>query len=188
MIRSFLAIKIPGSVCEDLGGIQEKLRESNADVKWVKPANIHLTLRFFGDIHPEDIDGIRTVVSNVAIKEKALTLRAEGVGVFPTIRSPRVIWVGLSGEADRLSDIQIRIEGELETIGFKGETRTFSPHLTIGRLKSRANKALIEGLGKLKGYRSEPFEAREVILFRSDLRPNGPIYTPLEVIPLGGKS
>lgn len=187
MIRSFLAIKIPSSVCEDLGGIQEKLRESDANVKWVKPANIHLTLRFFGDIHPEDIDRIQTVVSNVARNEKPLTLRAEGVGAFPSTRSPRVVWVGLSGDIGRLRDLQIGIEAQLETIGFEGEARTFSPHLTLGRLRSRANKGLMEGLGKLRDYRSEAFEAREVILFRSDLRPGGPIYTPLEVIPLGGR-
>ncbi len=118
-------------------------------------------------------------------KEPHLILRGEGVGAFPHTKRPRVIWVGITGEVERLKDIHMRMEEKLETIGFRPEDRPFSPHLTIGRVKTRVHKALLDGLGALKEYRSQPFKAGEVILFKGDLRPHGPIYTPLKTMPLG---
>lgn len=187
-IRSFLAIRLPDPIRTDLGGIQERLKEINATVKWVKPDNIHLTLKFFGNIGDDDPDRIDVTVSNIVVKERPLVLRGDGVGFFPSIKSPRVIWIGLSGDVHRLKDIQMRIERELEAIGFKAEDRLFSPHLTIGRIKTKVDRTLVDGVAGLKGYQSEPFEAREIILFKSDLHPSGPAYTPLRTIPFGEKN
>lgn len=187
MIRSFLAIRLPEPIRKDLENIQERLKETDASVKWVTPDNVHLTLKFLGNIESKDVEKIHDIVSKIVTKETHLILRGEGVGAFPHIKSPRVIWVGISGEIDRLKDIHIRMEEELETIGFRPEERSFSPHLTIGRVKTRVHKALLDRLIALKDYRSQPFKAGEIILFKSDLRPYGPIHTPLKTIPLGGE-
>ena len=187
MIRSFLAIRLPEPIRKDLESIQERLKETDAPVKWVTPDNVHLTLKFLGNIESKDVEKIHDIVSKIVTKETHLILRGEGVGAFPHIKSPRVIWVGISGEIDRLKDIHIRMEEELETIGFRPEERSFSPHLTIGRVKTGVHKALLDRLIALKDYRSQPFKAGEIILFKSDLRPYGPIHTPLKTIPLGGE-
>jgi len=187
MIRSFLAIRLPEPIHKELKSIQERLKETDTKVKWVTPHNIHLTLKFLGNIESRDVERIDGMVSKIVAKESHLILRAEGVGAFPHIRSPRVIWVGISGEVDRLRDIHRRMEGELETIGFRPEERTFSPHLTIGRVKTKVHKTLLDRLVALKDYLSQPFKVGEIILFKSDLYPHGPIYTPLKTMPLGGQ-
>lgn len=172
---------------KELKSIQDRLKEADAPVKWVTPDNIHLTLKFLGNIESRDVERIDCMVSKIVAKETHLILRGEGVGAFPHIKSPRVIWVGISGEVDRLKDIHMRMEEELETIGFRPEERAFSPHLTIGRVKTKVHKTLLERLAALKDYRSQPFEAGEITLFKSDLRPHGPIYSPLKTMPLGGQ-
>ncbi len=185
MIRSFIAIDLPQKTRENLTAIQDQLRQSQAGVRWVKPGSIHLTLKFLGNILPEQVDEIAAAVAQLVRDEPPITLCAAGLGAFPSPRKPRVIWVGLGGEVDRLANIQAGLEKALEPLGFAREDRGFRPHLTIGRVKDRRRlQSLIEAMSTLELPEFNSFDGNEIILYKSDLRPTGAIYTKLHRMPL----
>jgi len=185
MIRSFIAIDLPEDTRKTLSAVQERLKQSRAGVRWVKPAGIHLTLKFLGNISPAQVDEIAAAVAQLVRDERPLSLCAAGLGGFPTHRKPRVIWVGLRGEVERLAEIQAGLEKALEPLGFAREGRGFSPHLTIGRVKDRHRlQTLIEAMSTLELPEFNSFAADEIILYKSDLRPTGAIYTKLHRMPL----
>jgi 2'-5' RNA ligase len=185
MIRSFIAIELPEKTRQKLAAIQEQLKESRARVRWVKVSSIHLTLKFLGNILPEQVDEIAAAVAQVVVDEPPVSLCAAGLGAFPSQRKPRVIWVGLRGEVERLASIQAALEKALEKLGFAREGRGFRPHLTIGRVKDRHRlQGLIQALSTLELPEFNSFDADEIILYKSDLRPTGAIYTKLHRMPL----
>ncbi|MGD8433531.1 MAG: RNA 2',3'-cyclic phosphodiesterase, partial [Syntrophobacterales bacterium] len=114
MIRSFIAIDLPEAIRQTLGAVQENLKQSSAAVRWVKPTSIHLTLRFLGNIHSDQVDDIALAVAQEIRDYPPITLRPAGLGAFPNLKKPRVIWVGMEGEVQRLKEIQARIEKALE--------------------------------------------------------------------------
>jgi 2'-5' RNA ligase len=185
VIRSFIAIELPDTTREAITVVQERLRHSRAGVRWVKPGSIHLTLKFLGNILPAQVDEIAATAAKVVVDEPPVTLCAAGLGSFPSPRKPRVIWVGLQGEVDRLAKIQAALEKALEPLGFARENRGFRPHLTIGRVKDRRRlQSLIEAMSTLELPEFNSFDANEIILYKSDLRPTGAIYTKLHRMPL----
>ena len=185
MIRSFIAIDLPEETRQKLVVIQEQLKQSRSGVRWVKPSSIHLTLKFLGNILPIQVDDIAAAVAQLVRDEPPITLGAGGLGVFPSQRKPRVIWVGLRGEVDRLANIHAGLERALETLGFAPERRGFRPHLTIGRVKDRHHlQSLIEAMSTMELPEFNSFDADEIILYKSDLRPTGAIYTKLHRMPL----
>jgi 2'-5' RNA ligase len=185
MIRSFIAIDLPQETREKLAVIQEQLKQSRAGVRWVKPAGIHLTLKFLGNILPAQVDDIAVAAGQLVKDASPLTLCAGGMGGFPNHRKPRVIWVGLQGEVERLTNIQAGLEKALEPLGFAREGRGFSPHLTIGRVKDRHRlQPLIDAMSTLELPEFNSFDADEIILYKSELRPTGAIYTKLHRMPL----
>jgi len=185
MIRSFIAIELPEETRQKFVAIQEQLKRSRAGVRWVKPASIHLTLKFLGNILPAQVDDIAAATEQLLRDEPTITLCAAGLGVFPSTRRPRVIWVGLRGEIERLANIQAGLEKALEPLGFAREGRGFRPHLTIGRVRDRHRlQALIEAMSTLELPEFNSFDADEIILYKSDLRPTGAIYTKLHRMPL----
>jgi len=185
MIRSFIAIELPEETRQKLAAIQEQLKESRAGVRWVKPASIHLTLKFLGNILPEQVEGIAEAAAKLVHDEPPIVLWAGGLGGFPSQGKPRVIWVGLHGEVERLANIQAGLEKALETLGFAREGREFRPHLTIGRVKDRRRlQSLSEAMSTLQLPEFNSFDADEIILYKSDLRPTGAIYTKLHRMPL----
>jgi len=185
MIRSFIAIELPEETIQNLAAIQEQLKGSRARVRWVKPGSIHLTLKFLGNISPVQVDEIAAAAAQVVVDEPPLTLYAAGLGGFPSPRKPRVIWVGLGGEVERLVNIQAGLEKALEPLGFAQEGRGFRPHLTIGRVKDRRGlQSLIEAISTQELPEFNSFDADEIILYKSDLRPTGAIYTKLHRMPL----
>ncbi len=192
MIRSFLAIDLPKAVLKRIEDVQEDLKSSQADVRWVNPEKIHLTLKFFGYIEEVRIEAIVKAIEGSVHHTQAFSIGVKGMGAFPNWRSPRVIWMGLvdeKGEKEEkgiLIPFQKQLESDLETIGFEPEARACQPHLTLGRVNSsRGREGLIKRMEK---YREEEFgevEVERVIVFKSDLRPTGPIYTPLRDVKLG---
>lgn len=185
MIRSFIAIELSEETRKGLSEVQEHLKQSRAGVRWVKPSSIHLTLKFLGDIHPAQVDDIAAATAQLVRDEPPLTLCAAGLGAFPNRRKPRVIWVGLRGEVERLARIQAGLEKALEPLGFTREGRGFRPHLTIGRVKDRRRlQSLSEAMSAFELPKFNSFDADEIILYKSDLRPTGAIYTKLHRIPL----
>jgi 2'-5' RNA ligase len=185
MIRSFIAIDFPDETRKALEDIQKELQQCGAGVRWVKPSSIHLTLKFLGNIHPTQVEDIALAVAQEIRDHPPITLRAAGLGAFPNLRKPRVIWIGMEGEVQRLKGIQARIENALEPLGFVREKRGFRPHLTIGRVKDRRwLQSLVDAMATLDMKPFNSFDADEIILYKSDLRPTGAIYTKLHRMPL----
>jgi len=185
-LRLFLALDLPPEVRSALEEVQRGLKGTGADVRWVRIASIHLTLKFLGQVEAGAVEEIRRAVEPAASACPVLSLHPAGAGVFPGPRSPRVVWIGLEGDLERLGALAGEVDLALAGLGFQAEKRPFQPHLTLGRVRSGRHKAgLMEGVLSLAGFRGPEFQARELILFRSELNPAGAVYTALERIPLG---
>jgi 2'-5' RNA ligase len=186
MIRAFFAIDLPAAFIEEIRRLQGELQKAGADVRWVRPEGVHLTLKFLGEAEEKFLEGLTESVRIVCAVHPCPTLTLAGTGVFPDRRKPRVVWVGLEGDLGALAMLQYDIEWVAEAYGFKPEKRAFSPHLTLGRVRSSRGQQ--ELLAALNGLKPSPlsFTAAEVRLIRSDLKPSGVVYTPLQECPLGG--
>ncbi|MBI4680001.1 MAG: RNA 2',3'-cyclic phosphodiesterase [Nitrospirae bacterium] len=185
-MRCFIAIELPEAVKSTLSGIEEDLKKSKADVRWVKPDNIHLTLKFFGNIEEKKTEKIIEIMENICNQYAPFTIEIKGMGTFPNIKSPRVLWVGIEGN-DTLKTLQEEIENKMESIGFEREDRAFTAHLTLGRFRSSIEK---EGLLKaVKLHEKDTFvgsiNVQSLSLIRSDLHPEGARYTKVIDISLG---
>ena len=179
-LRAFVAVPIPDAVALFLKQIQARLRLPGRNIRWVAAKNIHLTLKFLGDIDPSRIPAIAAQMDAAAGGTAAFSLTAKGVGVFPDLGHARVLWVGLVGDLDRLKAIQATLESGLESLGFKKESRGFGAHLTIGRIRRRIDAQLIgESVEPLKTVASDYFRVDRLMLFKSILKPHGPEYTLL---------
>jgi 2'-5' RNA ligase len=187
-IRAFLAMDPPPEVLRRIADIQEVLKKTLRDsISWVRPEGIHLTLKFFGDITAEALQPISEVVSGQAAGTRPLHLNIKGLGVFPGIRRPRVLWLGVGGEVARLIALQRVLDQGFETCGIKQEERPFRAHLTLARIKSpQGLSGLDKVLEEKEAESAGPFEAKGLILFKSDLTPKGAIYTVLADFPFQG--
>ena len=186
MIRCFLAVDLPDSLRPQLALVQGELKKSHADVRWVAVGNIHLTLKFFGNVPDLEIEALIQAAQEVAEEQAPFQLQVTVAGAFPNMKSPRVIWLGLGGDVIPLAQMYQQLEQAFAALGHLPEGRAFAPHLTLGRVKSPANRhRLAMALEKLPPLNWRPFQVNEIILFKSTLTPQGSIYTPLQVIPLG---
>jgi 2'-5' RNA ligase len=186
LIRSFLAIELPVTVQTKIGEIERELESTSADVRWANPEKIHLTLKFFGNIEESKIDSIVAAIKGPTGTAQPFQLNVRGIGAFPNLKNPRVIWIGLVEGDGVLIPLQKEMDASLEKIGFQPEGRPFRPHLTLGRVKSNRGKE--ELMRRVEKYREEEignFQVEKVILFKSDLTSTGPIYTPLREVRLG---
>jgi 2'-5' RNA ligase len=188
-IRTFLALDPPEEILREIGRVQEWLKKLiRGDVRWVSPEAIHLTLKFFGDIPECDVANISAVAGKAAAEVGPFDLTIGGAGVFPDPHRPRVIWLGMSGDAARLVTFQQGMERALREIGFPGEERPFRPHLTLGRIKTPKGLIGLTGvLEKGETYTAGRFTASGLGLFKSDLTPRGAIYTRLAGYPFAGQ-
>jgi 2'-5' RNA ligase len=187
-IRAFLALDPPPEILRTIADIQGALRKNiRGSVSWVRPEGMHLTLKFFVDITMDDINAVSEVVAGHAAGARTFHLEAKGLGVFPGIRRPRVLWFGIGGEVERLIALQQAIDQGLEACGFPREERPFRAHLTLARIKSLRG---LEGLDSViagKGSESAgKFTATGLTLFKSALTPKGAIYTTLGHFPFQG--
>ena len=184
-MRSFIAIELPETIENALAELQSDLKGCGVDVRWIKPENIHLTLKFLGNIEEKMVDSISEAIKKACRTYAVMKLTLSEVGVFPNVRSPRVLWVGLNN-SDILPALQNEIEQELSPLGFEQEKRKFVPHLTLGRFKSsRGKMALKEKIELYRGKELGVFDTGSVSLMKSDLGPAGAKYTRLAEIPLG---
>ncbi len=188
-IRSFIAIDLSDTVRRQLESLVQDLRKCGARVGWVRTEGIHLTLRFLGNVEPESIEEIKPALAGIASQTAPVHIEPGGCGAFPTIKSPRVIWVGLRGQIGPLAGLARRVEAAMVSLGFKPEDRPFKPHLTLGRVKGRLGlQNLQQILLANRDFTAEPFDAVEVVLYKSELRPDGARYTPLFKAPFSGRS
>jgi 2'-5' RNA ligase len=182
--RTFIALEIKENIKELLAGIQQKIGSKTGGIKWVKPKNMHLTLKFLGSTRKDKIEDISHILENAAGGLTRFNVSVSGLGAFPSSSNPKIIWAGLKAD-DVLYEFQKDIDISLESLGFAKEKRPFSPHLTIGRVRdSRAKKNLRDAFEQT---RTEPgsFEAENITFYKSDLMPEGPVYTVLKSVKLG---
>ena len=185
-IQTFIAVEIPDNVISGIRDLQQDLKADGVNIRWVRPENIHLTLKFLGDVQAADIDNISGVISGAVEEVPSISLQAKGVGVFPGVKRPRVLWVGLSGQLELLSRLQKALDANLKGIGFPQEKRPFKGHLTIGRVKTKMDsKIFVDALMAFRSFESETFVADRIVLFKSELKPNGAVYTNLASATLG---
>ena len=191
-VRSFIAIELPDELKEGLTQLQAQLKLGKIpSVKWVDPYSIHLTLKFLGNIAVGRIPEVTQAIEEAAQGMSPFHLEVKGLGVFPNVRQVRVAWVGMSGEVDKLSQLQQRIESNLMPLGFTPESRRFTPHLTLARLRDRALPGERERLGQLiAGTKFETvytIKVDSINLMRSQLTREGAIYSQLSSVELRGR-
>ncbi|MCJ7545314.1 MAG: RNA 2',3'-cyclic phosphodiesterase [Deltaproteobacteria bacterium] len=187
--RSFIAVELSKEIAAGVRRIQGGLRERLAGVSWVRPEGIHLTLKFLGDVDPERIEGIASTSEEYVKAIAPFTIGIRGCGGFPNPRNPRVIWIGVDDPSGQLKELQAKVEQGMEEMGITREARGYTPHLTIGRLRSGKGKGdVAQAFEAMKGCDLGTMEVREICLFRSQLKPTGAEYTKLKVIPLSGMS
>jgi 2'-5' RNA ligase len=181
MIRAFIAIELPREVKEFLGNVASGFRSMDRGVRWVRTESIHLTLKFLGEIAPETIDRVREVGRTVFHHAAPFQVEIRGIGVFPGLNRPRVIWAGVREPTGRLAGLAGELEAALEPLGFKRETRPFNPHLTLGRVKGRGISDELRSAIRDDMDREGPsFAADHAVLFRSTLKRTGAEYSPLD--------
>ena len=185
-MRSFIAIELPLAIRSALAELQQELKGCNADIRWVKPDNIHLTLKFLGEVEEGRIDGIAHGISDVCRRHGLLRLEVRGLGVFPDRRAPRVLWVDVHDDG-LLGGLQREIEGAMVLAGFKAERRSYAPHLTIGRFRSLRDKAyILERIGQISEKSLGFMDVKSAALMRSDLTPAGAEYSRLADLRFSG--
>jgi RNA 2',3'-cyclic 3'-phosphodiesterase len=187
MIRTFIAIDLPPGLREDLESLQSKLQKADAPVSWVKVDRVHLTLKFLGDVAPERINSFRDALAAVSGKTSPFRLKPLGCGAFPSIKQIRVVWVGLQGDDEALRKLQQEVEKAMIPFGFEPEGRPFKPHLTLGRARGKQRLHKLQDLLLANhGFEAEDFDVTELVLYKSELRPEGARYTPLFRAPFTG--
>ena len=185
MIRAFIATNIDSRIIGEIAATIVQLKRALPEVRWVAPEKIHLTIKFLGDIEPSRVNPIANALEHVLTPFPRFTINAKGLGVFPNLRRPRVLWVGL--QDGQLAQLAAKVESALEPLGFLPEARGFQPHLTIGRWLryGGGSKDLPEKLEPWKSHDYGASKVETVTLFRSVLRPDGAIHQPLRVVAIG---
>ena len=183
--RTFIAIELDEELQSNLKQVQDLLRGqlSPHSVRWVRPDGIHLTLKFLGDTPTSRLDEIRIAVARAAAEVEPFAFTVAGVGCFPNSRQPRVVWVGLQEPTGALARLREAVEAHVAPLGFPTERRSFSPHLTLGRVQRHASRSEVREIGQVVATREigtlDTMTVTEVCHIKSDLRPSGAVYTTL---------
>ena len=182
-MRTFIAIELPNAIKDFLSRLQQELKTCGADVKWVEPKNIHLTLKFLGDVDDNKLNEITEIIKGVAKEKATFQISISSLGAFPKIDSPRVIWIGIDAGDKETKEISGLLEEKIAKLGIPKEERPFSSHITIGRTRSGLNLGkLVQELKNKSELGGEKlrFDVLKVTLFKSTLSPKGPTYEILK--------
>ncbi len=185
-IRAFIGIGLPENIVSFFREIQVGIRSCGLNLKLVKPENIHITLKFLGNIDRRAIKEIGYAIEEAVHGNSHIILTAKGIGCFPNARKPRILWVGLRNQTEKLKAIQYVLDQKLETMGFPKEKRLFKGHLTLGRIKKKINTVALDAAIKtFQEIESEDFIVDRIILYQSTLMTSGPVYEELVSKPIG---
>ena len=184
VIRAFIAVEISPVTIDRIAAAITDLKPKLPGVRWLAPANFHLTIKFLGDIETDQLNAIDNALELVITPFPRCTINAKGLGVFPGLRHPKVVWVGFI--ANELTQLAKRIDTALSPLGFTAEPRGFTPHLTIGRWRQVKQESgnLKQELARWRDHEFGSTFVDQVILFRSVLKPTGAVYSKLNVIEL----
>jgi RNA 2',3'-cyclic 3'-phosphodiesterase len=183
-MRAFIAIELPVEIRDGISRIQDKLKAELPKVNWVKPQNLHLSLKFLGDISPEQLYNIKRTTTEIIETNTDFKIELESLGVFPDLHAARIIWIGTNHPCLELKQLGEQLETRLVESGITQEKRTFCAHITIGRIKTYPIasdlKKSIDKVGGVIACANWEFNCREIVLFESTLGSSGPTYTILE--------
>jgi 2'-5' RNA ligase len=194
-IRSFIAIELSEEARMVLARLQSRLKEASPPktVRWTDPRNVHLTLHFLGDLAEDRLQDVSRTLRDAAAEHAPFSLNLSNLGCFPNTRRARIVWVGLTGDTDYLAALQGNLGDRLKkAVGFEPESRPYSPHLTIGRVNKGVTQNRLRELGQVLEQQIPGVGHLAVLpvdhihFIRSDLKPDGPIYTSLATAHLGG--
>ncbi|MGE5219786.1 MAG: RNA 2',3'-cyclic phosphodiesterase [Chloroflexota bacterium] len=184
MVRAFIAIELDPEVVKKIRQTIDDLKSRIRGVRWSPAANLHLTVKFLGDVAEGQIDAIGEALAGALRPFPRFTINAKGLGVFPDLRRPRILWVGLMGE--QLAALAASVELSLLPLGFAPESRNFAPHLTIGRWRQldRPPRTLKQELEVWRDCEFGHSTVEQVVLFQSVLKPEGAVYSRLKTVAL----
>lgn len=188
-VRAFIAVRLPGEVTAALADLQARLRKSGLKMKYTAPENIHLTLKFLGPVPDSAVKAVSAATAEAVSGFSKMCIDTRGLGVFPGIRRPRVMWTGIGGQIQQLASLQQALEEKMAELGFEKEKREFTGHLTLGRFKAKADPAgVADAIAQFGDFCAGPFEIQSVQLFESTLTPKGPVYRVISGHGLGADS
>jgi 2'-5' RNA ligase len=191
-LRTFIAIELDEELKHNLERLQDHLRERVApqSVRWVRPAGIHLTLKFLGDTPAEKVSQVKDALARAAAQVGPFTFTVGTLGCFPNSRRPRVVWVDLQEPTGALAGLQKAVEDQVTPLGFPTEKRPFRPHLTLGRVQRRASKSEVREIGEVVAASAigtiGGMAVSSVSYIKSELKPSGAVYTTLLEADLAG--
>jgi len=185
-LRTFIAVDLGKAIRDRIVALQETLARTGTEVKWVEPENLHVTLLFLGEVDAREVPEVCRIVAEGARSQPAFPLSVETLGCFPHPRRPRVLWVGVGEGTQPLVALHDELEGPLQELGYRREERRYTPHITLGRVKSdRPTDQLSAALAKHAGWKGGETTVQEVQVMSSELTPQGPVYTVLSRAALG---
>lgn len=182
-MRIFIAVAVPDDIRQRVEESQKRLRTVPADVRWVETDKFHLTLKFLGEVNDDKFPAVVAAATAAVKGTVPFTVTLAGVGAFPSMRAPRVLWAGITAGQQELQSLAERVDEHLNAIGFAREKRRFSGHLTLGRVRSQQNiEALVKKMDALQATPFGAFRVRSVEVMQSILHPQGSHYQCLESI------
>ncbi len=185
MIRVFIGIELDNDGKEQIASQVKRLQKEFPRLKWVQQENYHLTLKFLGDVEERKIEVLKKNLQKATIGLKPISITLHGLGAFPKVQNPRVLWIGVREGASSLKRLHRSMEEGLRELGFPKEEKSYHPHLTLARCRKSIPAGLTEGI--LRFSMDElTFNADHITLFKSRLTPRGPLYTKLQSIGLEG--
>ena len=179
-MRIFIAIEIPAEIKKRMAEAQGRLKVSGVEASWTRPEGIHLTLKFLGEVVEQRIPEVMNALALAVKGMDRFRIEIAGVGAFPNPKNARVVWIGVSGDIERLSSLQSSVEEAMSGMGMEREDRKFTPHLTLGRIKYiRSRDAWVNALDAMKDIRLSGFDAEAVSLMKSELQRSGAVYAEI---------
>jgi len=184
-MRAFVAVEMSQPIRDDVGRLIERLRRAGGPIKWVRPANLHLTLKFLGEIGEDAVPRAIAILKECVEGAAPFAVEVRGAGAFPTPSRPRVLFVDAHDEPPTLAAVAKRLDQAMTAVGVPREKRRFRNHVTIGRVRKPSSMTDVAAeLGKVAERSFGTMTVSEVILMKSDPRPDGPVYTPVERVAL----
>lgn len=187
-MRLFVAVNFPVKLKRRIASATKGLRNLSMPTLWVEPEKLHLTLKFIGEVRDEKADGVADALVRAAGKLRPFDIRFSQVGAFPSLRGPRLVWLGVELTGD-LRFVKHDLEHVFSEVGIERETRAFHPHVTLGRVEGNGRAGAFRELERLARQIEvdDTYRVTHIDLMRSRLRPGGPEHTPYKVAPLGRK-
>jgi len=184
-MRCFVAVELPETIRESLAELSRRVRQSRVRASWVSPENMHITLRFLGEISEKDVADLVGLLELLCEEFPSFRLTACGVGAFPSMRAPSVLWAGVQPSDGDIAQLQEKTEEAAQRLGCKKEKNRFHPHVTFARIRDPRDAAgLTRFLENERNWCAGEFDVSRITVFRSELTPRGPVYTKLHTVSL----